>query len=199
MMRLIFIATLMSIGSMTFAQTTSTAEMLYKEIPSAPKTYTSTNVAARMIDGLGYRYYWATIGLRAEDLAFRPSPDARSAQETLDHLYGLSQTILNAVLMQPNIRPAAQEKMSFEVQRQRTLENLYQASTILKASKSKALKKFKIIFKRGESQSEFPFWNMLNGPIADAIYHTGQIVSFRRASGNPMDPGVNVFMGKTKE
>jgi len=39
---------------------------------------------------------------------------------------------------------------------------------------------------------------MMNGPLADAIYHVGQIVVFRRANGNPQNPRVNVFMGKTE-
>lgn len=186
------------------AQQTSTTEMTdtaalpYRSIPEAPSDYSNVNVVARMIDGLGYRYYWATEGLRPEDLTYRPSPDARTAAETLNHLYGLSSTILMAPKQEPNIRPLALEDLSFEELRRKTLENFAAASSLLKSSKPKQLKNFKIIFKRGKSQSEFPFWNMLNGPIADAIYHTGQIVSFRRASGNPMDAGVNVFMGKTK-
>ncbi len=40
-----------------------------------------------------------------------------------------------------------------------------------------------------------PYWHLINGPISDALYHTGQIVSFRRASGNPIPSGVSVFMG----
>ena len=43
----------------------------------------------------------------------------------------------------------------------------------------------------------FPFWNMINGPISDAIWHSGQVVANRRASGNPINPKVNVFIGKT--
>ena len=45
----------------------------------------------------------------------------------------------------------------------------------------------------------FPFWNHLNGPIADALWHSGQIVSNRRASGNPLNSKVNVFIGKTSQ
>ena len=33
----------------------------------------------------------------------------------------------------------------------------------------------------------------------DAIYHTGQIVSFRRTTGNPIDSSVNVFMGSYRQ
>jgi hypothetical protein len=44
---------------------------------------------------------------------------------------------------------------------------------------------------------EFPFWNQINGPISDALWHCGQVVMNRRASGNPLQLGVNVFVGKT--
>ncbi|MEM1319615.1 MAG: hypothetical protein AAGG75_05125 [Bacteroidota bacterium] len=170
----------------------------YHEIPEAPEAYTGGAVAARMIDGLGYRYYWGTEGLRPEDLAYKPSDDSRTSGETLEHLFNLSRTILNAAQKAPNIRPVEKEELSFAEQRKRTLENLYAASQLLRASQPEEVKDFEIIFQRGERRSSFPFWNVLNGPITDAIYHVGQIVSYRRASGNPLNPMVNVFIGKTK-
>jgi len=80
-----------------------------------------------------------------------------------------------------------------------TLQNLKAASDILWNSTDEQLDDYKIIFQRGDKVSEFPFWHHLNGPIADALWHCGQIVSFRRASGNPIDNRVNVFMGKVRE
>ena len=58
------------------------------QIPSAPDTVTAGNVLARMTQGLGYRYHWATKKLRAEDLAYRPSQAAASSYETLEHICG---------------------------------------------------------------------------------------------------------------
>ena len=72
------------------------------------------------------------------------------------------------------------------------------ASDLLK-EKDVSLKDKKVIFQRGEQQSEFDYWHAINGPIADALWHAGQIVAFRRASGNPINPMVSVFMGKTRE
>ena len=171
----------------------------YHQIPDAPEDYDNVNVAARMIDGLGYRYYWSTKDLRAEDLAYRPSEDSRTSGETLEHIYSLSKTIKNGISSTPNIRPEPKEDLTFEEKRRKTLENFETASNYLKSSKRKSMKNMKIIFERGEKSSEFPFWNVLNGPLADAIYHTGQIVAYRRASGNPQFKGVSVFKGKTKE
>jgi len=171
----------------------------YHEIPATPAEYTAANVAARMIDGLGYRYYWATEGLTEENLKYQPSEDSRTMIETLDHLLGLSGTILNGSKNEPNIRPTEALELTWEEKRKRTLQNFKMASDLLKSAEEVDLIDKNIIFQRGEKTSEFPYWNMLNGPIADAIWHAGQIVAFRRAAGNPLNPKVNVFMGKTKE
>ena len=152
-----------------------------------------------MIDGLGFRFYWATEGLRAEDLAFRPSPEARTSEETIDHILGLSNIILNALKKQSNIRSGEETSpLSFEVKRKRTLENLKTASDLLKNPGGR-LEDYDIVFVNGDTKAEFPFWNMLNGPIADALWHTGQVVSFRRSSGNPFNSKASVFSGTVRE
>ncbi len=171
---------------------------IYYQIPDYPEEYTEFTVAARLIDGLGYRYYWATEGLRDEDIAFKPNDDARNVGETIDHIFGLTRTIANACQNLPNIRSQDNEEFDFEAKRKATLENIKLASDVLKSYEGKDMNELKIIFKRGENTSEFPFWNLINGPIADALWHAGQIVSFRRSSGNPLDPNVSVFRGKNR-
>ena len=171
----------------------------YYNMPSAPESYTAGNVIGRLIDGLGYRYYWATEGLRDEDFFFRPTPEARSMAETLDHLYGISLTILNAPQSIENIRPADWSDIPFEEKRLKTLQNLLEASEMIKAGAEGEMKDYRVLFQFKQNNAEFPFWNMINGPIADGLYHTGQIVSFRRTAGNPIYSGANVFTGKTKE
>jgi len=177
-----------------------TSDLPYHEIPAYPESYSPGAVAARVVDGLGYRYYWATEGLTDKDLDYKPSDDGRSTGQTLSHIYGLSNTIANAMTKTPNIRSGqSQPELTFEQKRKQTLENFKKASELLKAGGGNNMEDYQIIFKRGERTSEFPFWNLLNGPIADAIYHVGQVVSYRRSSGNPMNPMVNVFIGKTRE
>ncbi|MEN0005099.1 MAG: hypothetical protein AAF798_13190 [Bacteroidota bacterium] len=201
MSRIVFFLLLFACVSL-HAQTTldmkPTADLPFRQIPEAPADYSAHAVTARMIEGLGYRYYWATEKLRTEDLAYKPSEDSRTAGETLDHLFGLSKTILNGFKQQPNVRPAPKQTLTFEQKRAQTLLNLHEASELLR-KQTAPMEDYKIAFKRGERSSEFPLWNMYNGPIADAIYHVGQIVAYRRASGNPMDSRVNVFMGKNRE
>jgi uncharacterized damage-inducible protein DinB len=171
----------------------------YHEIPSAPETYTAGNVIGRLVDGLGFRYYWATKGLHEKDLNYQPSEQGRTINETLDHIYGLSLTIVNAPQSMVNERPANWSDMTFQEKRKQTLLNFQKASELIKSGAESDMKDYKVIFKRGENQSEFPFWNMINGPISDAIWHTGQVVLLRRAAGNPINPKVSVFAGKLRE
>jgi len=171
----------------------------YRTIPDAPEEYTNGAVIARLIDGLGYRFYWATEGLTDKDLDYKPSEDSRTTRETTDHIYGLSIAILNAPQAKPNIRSTDNSGITWFEKRNLILNNLYKASKMLRVSAGDDLKEYKVIFQRGDQKSEFPFWNLINGQISDAIYHVGQIVAFRRASGNPLHPGVSVFSGVTKE
>ncbi len=171
----------------------------YSQIPDYPEDYGPGNVVGRMIDGLGYRYYWASKDLRESDLTYQPSDDGRTTLETLQHIYGLSIAILNAPKSEPNIRPLDLTGHSYPELRKMTLENLKKASDLVLGKTSEDLKNYKVIFKRSERQYDFPFWNLINGQISDAIYHTGQLVMMRRASGNPIDSKVDVFMGKNRE
>ncbi len=164
----------------------------YYEISEASETYTAGTVAARLVDGLGFRYYWASEGLKEADLVYKITDDSRSTEETIEHIYGLSKTIVNATLKKPNSNEKEAD-LTFEDIRRQTLINLKTAADILRASDD--ISQFKIIF----GEREIPFWNEINGPIADAIWHCGQLASFRRASGNPINPNVNHFSGTIKK
>ncbi len=181
---------------MIFQTTMAQKDDYYYNIPEAPKEYTAATVASRMVDGLGFRFYWATHGLTQKDLDFRPNKEARTSFETIKHIYDLTTVILNSVEKKPNVGAKVPE-MSFEKLRNATLANLEKASKILRGSKS--IDEYKIIFKRGNNATEFPFWNQINGPISDALWHTGQVVSFRRSSGNPFPKGVSVLRGTKRD
>lgn len=174
-------------------------DLPYHSIESYPEDHTAANMIARMIDGLGYRYYWATEGLTDEDLIFRPSEDASSLVETVDHIHDLAIMIHNAVHILPNVRPIEKQEISYEEMRAETLNMLYDLSQALRSKNDSQVNDMKLIFQRGDQESTFEIWHLINGPIADAIYHTGQIVSFRRTNGNPISPKVNVFMGKNRK
>ena len=59
------------------------SDLPYSQIPDYPDSYASGNVLSRLVDGLGFRYYWATEGLTQKDLDFKPSEGARSTYETM--------------------------------------------------------------------------------------------------------------------
>jgi hypothetical protein len=191
---LIFVFTLLINSSMNSQNTNE--NIPYREIPDAPGQYSAGTVAGRMVDGLGFRYYWTSEGLTQKDLDFKPSEEARTTSETIDHILGLSTTILNSALHKTNERNDF-SSLSFEEKRSLTLNNLKTAADIFKSSDD--LSEFKIVFKGSNGNNEYPFWNQINGPIADAIWHCGQLVSFRRSSGNPFNSKASMFAGKLRK
>lgn len=195
MKNLIVFLTLITLSMQLMAQNV----LPFAEIPDAPTEYTSTTVTARMIEGLGFRYYWATEGLRLEDLQFRPNEEARTSEETLDHILGLTTIILNSVTGVANDGTDPAAGLSFDQKRERTLLNLKKTSEILRSSNPDDMAKFNLIFKTAAGTTEYPFWNQINGPISDALWHVGQVVSFRRSSGNPFNSKVSVLNGKVRD
>lgn len=177
--------------SITFAQEHSDEKLPYYEIPEYSEKFTAGTMAARMVDALGFRFYWASDSLTTKDLLYKANEDGRSSEETIKHIYDLSKIIVNSTLKQPNSRE--KENLSYSKLRVKTLQNLKTAADILR--KSDDVSQFKIIF----GEQEIPFWNQINGPIADAIWHCGQLVIYRRTTGNPMHDKVNHFTGKIKD
>ena len=178
-----------------FSIRTMAQELPFSSIPKAPVNYSASNSISRMIQGLGFRYHWATEGLKAKDLKYRPTEESRSTMGTIQHIYSLSKTILNAAKNKVSKRSKDQPPEHLDELRIITLNNLSEASELFLNYNENELNELNIIFERGGKQSKFPIWNLINGPIADALYHTGQVVSFRRTSGNPISKGVNVFLG----
>jgi len=196
-MKLYFSLLVVLVTSLTLAQETMNETLPYSRIPEAPSSYTPGTVVSRMIDGLGFRYYWATEGLTEGNLAYRPSEEGRTIAETMDHLYSLSRTIINSAKRQPTDFTAEKEELTSKEKRKRTLENFKTASTLFRASEN--LEEHKVVFIRKNGTAEFPFWNQINGPIEDAVWHAGQIVMMRRAAGNPFNSKVSVFTGSVRD
>lgn len=171
----------------------------YYTIPDTPAAYSASTVAARFVDGLGFRYYWATVGLTDKDLNYQPSRGARTCMETLEHINGLTEILVNAVNKKANrFDGAANKKLSYLQLRDKTLMNIQTASELLKHP-NKTLDDLAMVFENEGGKTEYSFWNLINGPIEDAIWHVGQVVSFRRASGNPLPKGVNFLPGTKTE
>lgn len=191
------IIVLLGITSIKAQEKMDAEKLPYYEVPEYYSEYTVGTVTARMIDGLGFRYRWATEDLREEDLKYKPSEDGRTTDETINHILGLSWVIVNSTMKVPTDFTVERPELTFDEKRKQTLLNFQMASMILQ--KAENLEEFKIEFISKNGTSEYPFWNQLNGPIADALWHCGQVVLLRRASGNPLRKGVSFLNGKVSE
>ena len=169
-------------------------------IPDSPNNLSCVNLIIRMLQGLGFRYHWATKGLINKDLNYRPSDSGKNLFETLKHIYILIEIIYNTTQDEVSIRPAPKENIprEFSILREITLNRIKESCVLFESMTLDELRLLKIKFNRGGAFSEFPVWNLINGPISDAIYHIGQVVSFRRTTGNPIEKGVSVFLGKKR-
>lgn len=103
---------------------------------------------------------------------------------------------MNAVQRLPNVSGAVATPQSFEALRSETLQHIKRAADILRTAKDTDLETMKVIFKSEANTREFPFWNALNGPVDDALWHVGQVVTFRRSSGNPYNNKANLLTGR---
>lgn len=198
-MKAIYFSIFIFITFTATSQTMDSTQTPYHQIPNYPSKVTSGAIISRMIDGLGFRFYWASKDLRDVDLSYKPSEDGKSTMETLGHVYDLAESINNVAQGLPNIRPYKKHEMNYEEMRKKTLLLFKEASESFLIKNETDVEAVKVVFQRGEELSEYPIFNFINGQLTDAIYHTGQIVSFRRSSGNSIQKGVNVFMGKTAE
>ena len=84
--------------------------------------------------------------------------------------------------------------MTYQELREGTLNHLQRAISALDEVTDFSELSVKIV--RPTQTYEFPFWHLINGQISDALWHSGQVVMNRRASGNPIKSGVNVFLGR---
>lgn len=174
--------------------------MYYYQIPDYPSGYNAGTVAARVVDGLGFRFFHATDSLTEENLQFRPMEEARTMEETIDHILGLTRITYNAVMKQPTDFSIEHPELTFAEKRMQILEYIRKSSEVLRKSTAEDLDTYPIVFLYPDgNKGEYPFWNLLNGPIADALWHTGQVVTFRRSAGNPFNSKASVLRGKVRE
>lgn len=179
-----------------FTVSISAQELPYAQIPNAPQIYTSGTIMGRLVDGLGFRFYWASQGLTEENLTFRAGEETRTIAETIDHIYDLVHIFSNATKEQPTVYPINKAELTFEDKRTMILKNIEMASAILKFSEDKDFERYQMIFQYPQGNGQkMPFWNALNGPLEDALWHIGQVVSLRRMAGNPLDSKVDVLNG----
>lgn len=154
---------------------------LFHQIPQYPDNVSGNTILMRLLDGLGFRFRWSTEGLDENDYSFRPAPDCMSIEELIRHIWGLVNWVCQSMLTE---RFRKQDDISLV--RRSILEMTHTLREALTSMSDEDLRRVTI-----EGR---PFWPIINGPIADALTHIGQINSFRRLAGNPT-PKANVFVG----
>ena len=170
-------------------------DLPFSEIGEYPTDFSQANIISRMIEGLGYRYYWATKSLTENDLNYKSSEDARSTIQIIEHIYSLTMMISSS--FEKKEFKFDSVTYNYDELRTKTLLKLKYIHDELRSNPD--FSQLFIKFERGGTKMEFPFWNQINGPISDALWHCGQVVMNRRSSGNPLKAGVKVFVGKTSK
>ena len=154
----------------------------FRRIDGYPAQVSGPSVLVRLLDGLGFRFYWATDSLTEQDYAFSPGHGCQSIGQLTGHIWGLTNWVYAAVLGAQEARPGTPEQ-----QRAHALQMLYRLRQHFAALDDQALAAITI--------DDHPFWHILNGPLADALTHVGQINVLRRLAGNPT-PKAGLFAGE---
>jgi hypothetical protein len=162
----------------------------YYKIPEPPTSCTSNSIMIRILDALGFRYYWATEGLTEKEYVYRPSPDSRNIRELIQHI----QDLVNSLDVSLGGKEHEEkETLSIVDIRRDTLECIRGICSRLKSMNDLELNS--CVIYNSYYDRRFPVWNVINGPLCDALTHVGQLNSWRRLCGNPVSEA-NVFLGE---
>jgi hypothetical protein len=156
----------------------------FTSLDAYPTREDACGVLMRLVDGLGYRFHWATEGLGPDDYAFSPGAGCMTIGELVKHVWGLANWVHG--IMRAEGAPPERPEDAGEL-REQALELLLSLRRRLEAMSPGEL--FGIAIK------DVPVWHVINGPLSDALTHVGQINTLRRLNGKPA-PAHNVFMGK---
>ena len=162
-------------------------ELPFEDISKTPTEITAANALLRMVEGLAFRYRWATENLSEENIKFRPHPTSMSIEEVNSHIFDLVDSIFRVFGGEKQNKETLN---SFHEIRKANLYLLKKLVNLLREMNDSELAEME-----KNTSRKLPFWYWINGPLADALTHVGQITSWRRISGNPQLKGVNVFIG----
>ena len=159
----------------------------FEDISKTPTELTATNILLRVVEGLGFRYRWATENLSEDNIKFRPHPTSMNIEELNAHIFDL---------INSTFRVFGGEKQNIDSLN--SFQQIRKKSLLILEDLSERLKKMRdedLVKMEKNTSRKLPFWYWVNGPLSDALTHVGQITSWRRIAGNPQLKGVNVFIG----
>ena len=164
-------------------------ELPFEDISKTPNDLTATNTLLRMVEGLAFRYRCATENLSEENIKFKPHPTSMSIEEVNAHIFDLVDSTNRVFGGEKQNKDSLN---SFQKLRIKSLNILADLSERLKEMSDEDLSEIE-----KNTSRKLPFWYWINGPLADALTHVGQITSWRRIAGNPQLKGINVFIGNS--
>ena len=195
----------------------------HQTIPDPPGEPGAVTVLARLLDGMAFRYRWAVDGLNPDELAYTPGQGAMTLGELLLHMRQLVAWVGTNVQAgrdgrEPVVwsqacagfddaglhdggpeagRPTghhaegAAEPAPLRLVEQ-TLATIETLRADLLALGDGGLGVIRLLGSSGPDTR--PFWNAINGPLADFLTHVGQVNAWRRLMGRPA-PRADVFRG----
>lgn len=151
----------------------------YDRVDEYPKRVNAVTVVLRLLDGLGFRFYWATYKLDEDDFEFTPAEGGNSIGWMVSHIWGLLNWVYLNIRGEQAIQPPSRVD-----QRNHVLDLIRTIREDFTRMSDEQLAEVRI--------EDLPFWHIINGPISDALSHVGQINMARRLMGKPT-PEANVF------
>jgi len=145
----------------------------FRTSPPEPAEVSASNAIARLIDGLGYRLYWALCGLTEEECQYTICDGAPSIRDILRHILGLVNWVHRHVYGEQMTRKPSIIDQGIDTLL--ALEKLRQ--TFLEMTDAELA---------GYKLRNMSFWNYINMPLSDALHHVGQVSILRRGAGNPV-------------
>lgn len=143
----------------------------YESVETYPENVTATSIIVRVLDGLGFRFRYATEGLTPQEYQFTPGQGCWTIGEMVEHVWGLLNWICQNIFGEGETRP-----QDAESQRLHCLELILKLRAYFDQIDEAELARVTI--------EDLPFWHLINGPLSDALTHTGQINTLRRLAGN---------------
>ena len=163
---------------------------LFQSLPATPSSSSSGAILSRFIVAIGFRYQIATKGLTQNEIEFRPVKGSMNMLELLDHIYKVLTWAYKAFDKNAKLEIPSN---TFDDYQERTLQVCQSFRKRLEEMSDEEIEQTEVYLKRIDTT--FSFWYLINGPISDVLTHIGQINSWRRIAGNPVDR-ISPFTGK---
>ena len=165
------------------------SDLPYTKIPDYPEEMSGANIMLRLVDGIGFRYRWATEALEEADLDFQACVSSMDMRELMKHINGLL-NVSEAYITGKDMVPV--KDVGLDERRKETLATIVRIREALTGLDDEYLSKR--MYKPPWRKGEYPIWTLINGPLSDSLTHIGQVASWRRIHNNPI-MGANVFDG----